>query len=1294
MIKKLIFILPLFTTLSIVAQTAGVWLDPNLGQWDSRVLYSTEINSGRLFVLDNGLGFNFYNPELTHRHDEIEPVPDVPFAGHYVRTTFLGSSWGGKQQTKESSSFYKNYFLGSDPLKWKSQVYSYRQAELQEVYPGIGLIYDTKNEGLKYTWVVQPNIDPNQIQIQIEGAKKMKILENGSFMMEHSFGKIIESAPLVYQVIDGVKKKVKSSFRIRGDILSYELGAYDISSVLYIDPSLVFSSFSGSTADNWGSTATPDENGNVFGGGVVFGQGLPVTPGAYDPTFSGVSSGVSNFDISILKFSSNGSNLLYCTYLGGSGNEFPSSMISSINNELYVMGITSSSNFPTSNGFSSTFAGGTSFSRYGLSFTTGTDIFIAKFNAAGTNLLNATYIGGSGNDGANLGALDYNLGDAYRGEINLDAGGNVYIASSTQSSNFPLSGAGGQAMNGTLSGVALKMTTDLSTILWSRYISGSGLDNTLSIEIASNGNVVVGGGTTSSNLVFGNGAHVQATNAGGHSDGYVMVLNGLSGATIQGTYIGQAGYDQVYFVQLDLSNNIYILGQTDSSYPISPGKYGNANSGQVIRQYNPTLTAINWTTMLGAGSGEVELSPTAFLVSNCYRIYISGWGGSLNNSQGQVNFSTTNGFPTTPDAYQGTTNGSNFYIGVLEQDATALKYGTFFGNLNSSLNHVDGGTSRFDKVGNIYHAVCGACGGNPNGFTTTPGAYSTTNNSSNCNLAVFKFELGFIQALASVTDPLICDPEPVIFQNFTQNANTYDWDFGDGTGSNVQSPSHQFPGAGSYTVTLIVSDSNGCFLPDTTTLIVDIGDFDAGVIYPTDTACPGQSHQLEAYGGTMYSWSPGIFLNDSTIYNPIATIDTTTTFTVIISDSCGVDTVQLTLEVFGVRVLPPSDTMLCIGQSYMLTLQGAVQAQWTPATYLDNPNSTSPISTPDSNIIYTYFSETADGCQYTGQVQILMSYDIPVPFITDSVAYCLFDTVHLAVGGATSYTWTPNLTAVPGQDSVFVMNSLSSGYYVCGFTNSCGTLFDSVYVNVRIPNLTTGPDQLICLGDTVDLFAAGMDSYKWSPTNSVDTLNGAIIGVHPEIPTTYLVFGEDMFGCKDTGDVSVTLRPKPNLSIYTQNYFLDVNEGTTLTANATPTGGAYLWYPDDFLSCTQCQSTYAKPDGEITYYVQYTDANGCRAFSHVRLEYVPLIWVPNTFTPDGDQFNNLFSVVHSGINDFECLIFDRWGEVIAILTEGHNSWDGTYKGKMVQEGVYTWKMTYTDRNETPHDLVGFITVLK
>ena len=222
----------------------------------------------------------------------------------------------------------------------------------------------------------------------------------------------------------------------------------------------------------------------------------------------------------------------------------------------------------------------------------------------------------------------------------------------------------------------LKLNSNLSSLLWSTYFGGSGLESGNSITIGTNGSVYVAGGT-SSNSIPVNSVNDLSFN-GGLSDGYALRINSGNGSFQSGTFMGLSEYDQSYFIRVDVYNFPYVFGQTESSWPISAGCYGIANSGQYLRKYSTDLSTISWTTMIGASSGHVEISPTAFLISNCYDIYFAGWGGILNQS-GQATFSSTNVFQTTPDAYQGATNGSNFYVAVLDQDASSLKYATFMG---------------------------------------------------------------------------------------------------------------------------------------------------------------------------------------------------------------------------------------------------------------------------------------------------------------------------------------------------------------------------------------------------------------------------------------------------------------------------------------------------------------------------------------------------------------------------------------------------------------------------------------
>ena len=197
-------------------------------------------------------------------------------------------------------------------------------------------------------------------------------------------------------------------------------------------------------------------------------------------------------------------------------------------------------------------------------------------------------------------------------------------------------------------------------------------------------------------------------------------------------------------------------------------------------------------------------------------------------------------------------------------------------------------------------------------------------------MATFKFELSSIDAVVPAVAPLICIPQPVVFQNGSTNGNTYLWIL------EMETPQQIFLQRiftitpGNYTVQLIVTDSSGCFSPDSVSINVNIGDFQGGVVQPTQPICPGDTFALDAFGGTNYEWSPASVLNDPFVSNPLATIDTTTTFSVVISDSCGSDTLQLTLEVYGQTIDISNDTTICLGGSAPLF------CNWSRKRFLDS----------------------------------------------------------------------------------------------------------------------------------------------------------------------------------------------------------------------------------------------------------------------------------------------------------------------------------------------------------------------
>ncbi len=1271
-----------------------VWMHSNKGQWNKEILYKIDLDLGEMYIENKGFTYFLHNFKKSHNHDGEKHSDDsleANFQAQVIRTEFIGANWDGKRLEKAPSTFYRNYFLGTDSTKWKSNVLSYESIEFLNFYSGIDVIFDGTSNKLKYSFIVHPNGNSGNIKYTINGANSVFIDKEGQLHSTNRFGEIIESAPIAWTENEGRRTNVNVEYKLIDNQVSFYFpDGYDSTATLIIDPYLVFSTFTGSTADNWGFTATPDPSGNVFAGGIVFAGGYPVTVGAIDGDYNiGTESGF-NIDVGITKFNSTGTSLLYSTYLGGNRNETPNSIISSLTGELYVLGVTSSGNFPMGpTSYDGSFNGGTTVTENSLTFS-GTDIYIARLNSTGTSLLGSTYVGGGQNDGLNTSDLKFNYGDQFRGEIILDPTGNVYVASTTNSVDFPIVLGSQGAINGAQDAVVFKMNANLSTLLWSTYFGGSLNETGNSIQVASNGNVFVAGGTTSNNLPYSIGNDLSYN--GGLADGYVTRYNGTTGAILSGTYMGLGEYDQAYFVQLDNLNEVYVYGQSQSAWTISPGVYGNANSGQFIRKYSNNLSTIQWTTMIGAGTGNVEISPTAFLVSDCFDIYLSGWGGLVNSQNSPAVNSSSNGFPVTDDAFQATTNGSNFYIAVLDQDAAFLKYATYMGGTSSSSNHVDGGTSRFDKSGRIYHAVCGACGGQDFGFTSTPGVWSPTNNSTNCNLAVFKFELNSIEAVVAAPDPLICIPAPVIFNNNSTNGNGFYWDFGDGTSSTLINPTHFYTVAGDYTVTLVVTDTNGCFSPDSLQFLIHIGDFEGGVVIPTFPVCPGETYQLEAYGGATYEWTPANVLDDPTSSTPFATVNETTLFTVIISDSCGSDTLQLTLPVYPVNSSISNDTSICVGNNVQITATGGGTYLWSPGSTLSSTVVSNPIATPTTNTVYSVIITSEDGCISNESTTVNVFYSPPIPIMPDSLQMCVGASIEITVSGGDNYIWSPNYQINQLTGPTVIVSPADDFTYICEFINACGATIDSVLIKVVEASIFAGNDTIICPGESAFLWASGGISYFWSPSSSLNNSTLSNVISTPNTPTLYSVIGVDEAGCVDTASVFVDLFPQPFIQTSPDVYAFYGDE-IQLSATST-TAGPYVWSPAENLSCVICDNPIATPNFNTNYTVSYTDINGCIASDVIHIYYDPILYVPNTFTPDGNEFNNGFKIVANNIESFELLIFNRWGELLYTMNSFDDYWDGSYNGLKCQDGTYVWKLEYSDFKGVKYELTGHVNLIR
>jgi len=707
----------------------------NRGQWPEDVLYRVGAGGLSVYVEKHALKYVFIRHGHNHEGssgavetlvDGVEDKPEI----QVIEVRFVDAHEYVLSHAEDEVETVYNYFLGNDRSRWASGVRAYKRVRLDDLYENIDLQLYMEQGRLKYDLVVQPGAQLRDIRMKYAGHNGLE-LQDGKLVVSTSTDVYSEHIPMSYQSDDqGRRAPISCSFALDEDEVYFEVDeSYDPGLSLTIDPELIFSTYSGSTADNWGFTATYDDQGNLYSGGIVQGAGFPTSRDALQPGFA--FGEVGSWDVGILKYDSTGTNLLYGTYLGGTSSEVPASLIVNNRGELLIYGTTSSTDFPvSSDAYQSSYAGGLPLNPVpGVVYHNGSDLYVSKVSQNGDSLLSSTYLGGLNNDGLiqTFQLLTKNYGDQYRGEVFIDEDDNVYVASTTSSDNFPVfNGFQSVYGGGANDGVVFKLNSTLSELVWSTFIGGAAMDAVYSIRVDRDQNVFVGGGTHSTDYPTTSGALKTSKPDLADIDGVISLISSTGDSLISSSYIGTTAYDQVYMIDLDSSQNVYLLGQTQGAYPVTAGVYSNPNSGQFLHKLGHDLDTTYYSTVIGSRTQSPDFRPTAFLVNECENVFISGWGGRLNRpDRGYIGGSTFN-LPITENAFQKETDGSDFYLMVLLKDASKLLYGTYFGE-STAVNgdHVDGGTSRFDKRGIVYQSVCGSCGATQ-GFPTTPGAWSRT----------------------------------------------------------------------------------------------------------------------------------------------------------------------------------------------------------------------------------------------------------------------------------------------------------------------------------------------------------------------------------------------------------------------------------------------------------------------------------------------------------------------------------------------------------------------------------------
>lgn len=612
-----------------------------------------EVNQGQtdpqVDFLSRGAGRTlFLTPtEAVFALSAAQGQPGTGGAGRTEATVALqlvGSNPRAPASTHDALPGRIDYFAGTNPKAWNTNVATFGKVSYAGVYPGIDVVYYGNQSQLEYDFSVSPGADPGVVAFRVNGGDSLRIEESGDLVVSTSAGDLRQAKPVIYQVIGGAKQAVEGGFALRGDRqVGFQIGDYDHSYPLVIDPTLDYSTFLGGSANDFGFGIAVDSAGMVYVGGqtgsTVFprgGTGTAADPtpkgaaGSFDTTKSG------GTDAFVLKFNpaattTNGDAttsqgaLIWAAFLGGSNNDAGYDVALDASGNVYLAGSTVSGNddpttaaievpFPsTANAFDRTCgtdaAGLCNQPFAGSGLPALPDAFLSKISNDGSTLLYSTFLGGSGEE-QNPDEIPYSgfLGLAVKGS-------SAYLTSLTFSSDFPIRGKAPQSkcvscsdgLSDSFVSVLDTSQSGANSLTFSTYLGGKATDEGKGIAVDDAGNVYVTGHTfgnaenSQGNPVDNNfpvKAALQTAYRGGYSDAYVSKLNPAAKTTgqalVYSTFLGGGGLDEGWDIALKPGGTeAYVTGYTTSGPnphgqtedPAHPGACAAAPNADGVRPF-------------------------------------------------------------------------------------------------------------------------------------------------------------------------------------------------------------------------------------------------------------------------------------------------------------------------------------------------------------------------------------------------------------------------------------------------------------------------------------------------------------------------------------------------------------------------------------------------------------------------------------------------------------------------------------------------------------------------------------
>lgn len=557
-----------------------------------------------------------------------------------------------------------NYFLGKDPIAWLTDIPTYQRVRYSDVYPNIDLLFYGNQKQLEYDFVVKPGADPRAIRFVFDGASRTSISPDGKLVLQTAAAEAQHLKPVVFQETSSGRREIPGAYVLNEkNEVGFELGPYDRSLPLIIDPVFVYSTYLGGNNEDLAFSIALDNQGNAVVAGSTSSPDFPLV--------SPMQSTVRGRDIFLLKVNNTGTAVLSSTYLGGTNTDVAYSVAVDNQNFSYLTGHTRSINLPIVGGFQP--------NNRGLE-----DAFVFKIAPAGNAIVYSSYLGGSA---AGLGDGDFGY------TIAVDESGSVYITGETTSNDFPVLNALQPVRGGGRDAFLTRINPAGNALVFSTYIGGSESEhgrvtadahsskagNRLALDAA--GNAVVIGYTWSTDFPILNA--FQSTSRG-QSDVFVVRVSS-SGSLLSSTYFGGNNLDLAYAVALDSSGNIFISGNTTSTnLPTTPGAFQTTHRGNqdvFLVKFNPNASAVLFSTYAG-GTGA----------DSAQGIAIDPSGNAL-----LIGETTSTNFPVLNPMQP--TSGGNTDVFLLKANSQGVvQWSTYLGGLSTDL----GAAIAIGSGGNLF----------------------------------------------------------------------------------------------------------------------------------------------------------------------------------------------------------------------------------------------------------------------------------------------------------------------------------------------------------------------------------------------------------------------------------------------------------------------------------------------------------------------------------------------------------------------------------------------------------------